>query len=443
MSTKGLVVSVLLGCLGGAMAPSGAVAAIPTSSSTATAPTPAAGLRLVPGSTRKVEQLVGDVDRATKRPTVSRTEKRFGIGGTDLGSSFEHEGKLYFLFGDTISRSGGGDALGTTSAKSGEGGVRLDFVTGSNGKWLKIKPPGIDMDALEVPLAGVSVGGEIYLMVKTNHTAGGSTDVSKLVRFDDRTQRFKVLRDVSRLPAGHFVYVSLHHATRSPDRRAPGAGAVRADVGRGDLSEQQPLPRDHSRGDLETGAGTRYFAGLDAAGEPTWADDESRAAPLFEQPEIGDLSVSFVRELGLWLMLYDAWPGRPGRGGGVQLRTSATPWGPWSAPELVLGLVDAKEQSSSTWPTPTTGSSGPSSTPAARAGSRCRARSTPRTSSSASPGSNGSGGRAAEAVLPAVDLEPVRRRADALGVHGSAVSGAEGCLACRTAEVFAPLIPFR
>jgi hypothetical protein len=113
-------------------------------------------------------------------------------------------------------------------------------------------------------------------------------------------------------------------------------------VGHGDLSEEQPLPRGHPRG----GLGNRRRRRRDAAGEPTWDDDESRAAPLFEQPEIGDLSVSFVRELGLWLMLYDAWPGRPDRahlGGGVQLRTSATLWGPWSAPEQVLSLVDARE----------------------------------------------------------------------------------------------------
>jgi hypothetical protein len=355
-STIGWLASLLLGCMGVAMAPTVAVAATPTSSSTATAPAPATGLRFVPGSTRKVEQLVGDVDLATKRPTVSRTEKRFGIGGTDLGSSFEHEGKLYFLFGDTVSRSGGGDAMGTTAAKSGEGGVRLDFVTGANGKWLRVKPPGVDMDAVEVPLAGVSVGGEIYLMVKTNHTTGASpdasTDISKLVHFDDQAKRFRVLRDVSRLPAGHFVQVSLHHAT-DPIAGLPEPGPSVLMWGTGIYRKSNAYLAVTPAETFATGgprparaSGTRYFAGLDAAGEPTWDDDESRAAPLFEQPEIGDLSVSFVPELDLWLMLYDVWPGRSDRAdrwGGVQLRTSATPWGPWSAPEQVLGLVDAKE----------------------------------------------------------------------------------------------------
>jgi hypothetical protein len=104
-----------------------------------------------------VEQLVADIDRATKRPTLSRTEERFGVIGTDLGYSFEHEGKLYFLFGDTIARGGTGDAIATTTAQSAEGGVRLDFLTGADRKFFKVRPPGVSMGTNEVPLAGVSL----------------------------------------------------------------------------------------------------------------------------------------------------------------------------------------------------------------------------------------------------------------------------------------------
>jgi hypothetical protein len=55
----------------------------------------------VPNSTQRVCQLTGDFDRAAGIPTLSQTHKRFGVIATDLGSSFEHKGKLYFLFGDT------------------------------------------------------------------------------------------------------------------------------------------------------------------------------------------------------------------------------------------------------------------------------------------------------------------------------------------------------
>lgn len=142
MSSIWLIVSMLLGCQG---------CSIPLTKAVATLIAPAAHaastvsvvrqsgsssprLTFIPGSTQKVEQLIGDVDRETKRPTLSRTEERFGIIGTDLGYSFEHEGKLFFLFGDTIARGGTGDSIATTTAQSGEGGVRLDFVTGADGQ---------------------------------------------------------------------------------------------------------------------------------------------------------------------------------------------------------------------------------------------------------------------------------------------------------------------
>src|SRR3954468_4623839 len=61
-------------------------------------------LEYVSGSTAKVEQLVGDYDIATKQRTFNQTASRYGIFGTDLGNSFEHNGRAYFLFGDTIGK---------------------------------------------------------------------------------------------------------------------------------------------------------------------------------------------------------------------------------------------------------------------------------------------------------------------------------------------------
>jgi hypothetical protein len=52
-------------------------------------------------SVEKVRQLTGDLDRQTGKPVSSRSQTRFGVAGTDLGSSFEHKGRLWFLFGDT------------------------------------------------------------------------------------------------------------------------------------------------------------------------------------------------------------------------------------------------------------------------------------------------------------------------------------------------------
>ncbi|MBI3952210.1 MAG: DUF4185 domain-containing protein [Acidobacteria bacterium] len=70
-------------------------------------------VRYVPGSSQKICQLTGELDRERQQFTLNRTESRFGIWGTDLGASFEHDGRIYFLFGDTIGRrrGDGGDLL--------------------------------------------------------------------------------------------------------------------------------------------------------------------------------------------------------------------------------------------------------------------------------------------------------------------------------------------
>ncbi len=54
----------------------------------------------------KVSQLTGDFDRQLNQPTLSLTGKLYGVVGTDLGSSFQHAGRTYFLFGDTVTDQG-------------------------------------------------------------------------------------------------------------------------------------------------------------------------------------------------------------------------------------------------------------------------------------------------------------------------------------------------
>ena len=135
---------------------------------TAPGPAPAPGkpakpvLRYAAGSTVKVEQLIGDGDKEQHRPTLSRTFTRFGVLGTDLGHSFEHEGHSYLLFGDTVGHvSWAEDTIATTDARDPEQGIRLDFLMASKGKYLLIKPPGISMGPLETSVGGISLGGRM------------------------------------------------------------------------------------------------------------------------------------------------------------------------------------------------------------------------------------------------------------------------------------------
>ena len=54
----------------------------------------------VPGSSQKICQLTEEMDRQLGVPTLNQTETLWGLEGVDLGYSFEHDGKLFFLFGD-------------------------------------------------------------------------------------------------------------------------------------------------------------------------------------------------------------------------------------------------------------------------------------------------------------------------------------------------------
>jgi hypothetical protein len=224
----------------------------------ATLPSPADPvLRYVPGSSVKVEQLLGEEDKQLHQPTLSQTATRYGIEGTDLGSSFESAGRVFFLFGDTVGRLRRAlDTIGTTDATDPESGVRLDFLESASG-YLTIEPPGISMGPFEVPVAGISLGGQVYVVVSTNHSEDRSTDRSVLTKFTPPAN-FQPLRTISQLPKGHFVKMSMHIEPGTIAGLPPGGpfvlvwgtGAYRMN------SEDLPQLRLHDLSKMTTSAAT-------------------------------------------------------------------------------------------------------------------------------------------------------------------------------------------
>jgi hypothetical protein len=85
--------------------------------------------------------------------------------------------------------------------------------------------------------------------------------------------------------------------------------------------------------DFETGKGTRYFAGLDGSRAPIWSEKESDAVPIVGNSTMGDVSVTWCKDLRLWLMTYDS---RPPETRGILFSYSSTPWGPWSEPQVIF-----------------------------------------------------------------------------------------------------------
>jgi len=298
-------------------------------------------LTYVPGSTHKINQLIGELDKQTHQPTLSRTESRYQLQGTDLGYSFEHLGKIYFLFGDTVgARNGALDSIATTESEPDavdpERGVRLDFLTQSPGLYLTVRPPGISMGAFEVPTAGISLNHQMYVVVDTGHSEDWRTDRAVLTRvnFPVTPTGFQPLRTISQRPEGKFLKMSMH---TQPGAIAglPDGGPFVITWGTGYYRHSDLYLSIVPASQFESGRGVRYYAGLDTHGAPRWESLESAATPIITNGTLGNVSVSWCEELKLWLMTYDS---RAPAQAGILFSYSTTPWGPWSAPQLLFNV---------------------------------------------------------------------------------------------------------
>jgi hypothetical protein len=298
-------------------------------------------LTWIPGSTVKVEQMIGDCDYTAQAktglctPTTSRTITRAKVEGTDLGASYESQGKLIFLFGDTLGPATAtnyfaSDTIASSVSTDPAAGLALDFFTNPDGTPYFIRVPGVNMGASNVPHAGIRLGNTTYVVCNTgadiNLPDPSSKRYSVLTRFDEEARRFTSLRTVSSMPNGRFVTTAVYAS--GSEVLMWGLGAYRAsDV------YLATVPASS----FESGQGTRYFTGL-VNGEPTWSNSESAAVPVVADtnpmPSIGNVSVTFSTDLGLWLMTFDG--GTSQSTAGVYFAYASEPWGPWSEPQLVF-----------------------------------------------------------------------------------------------------------
>jgi len=231
-------------------------------------------LSYIPGSTVKVEQLIGEEDKERHRPTLSRTFTRFDVLGTDLGYSFEHDGHCFFLFGDTVGHvSWAEDTIAMTDARDPEKGVRLDFLMDGKGKYLVIAPPGISMGPFETPVGGISIGGQMYVVVRTTHSKDWTKDRAVLTKFIP-PGKFHPLRTMSTPPTARFITQSLH-LQPGPMPRLPAGGPYVIIWGTGKYRKSDAYLSIVPAAHFESGQGTLYFTGVDAVGRRQ--DDNERA----------------------------------------------------------------------------------------------------------------------------------------------------------------------
>ena len=277
----------------------------------------------------KVAQLVGEIDRERNQPTLNRTLSRYGLYGTDLGVTFRHKGKTYILFGDTDGVSGG-DAMAEVVRASPDTGLELSFFERPKGRYQPVFIPGIRQDGFEVPMAGTSVAGKMYVYHTTDHRPDFLMGRSVVAVSEDDGATFRYLYDLS---TSHFINVSLVGVDSSSWKGLPrhsGEGLLL--FGSGNYRKSDVRLAFQPAQEIESRKGICYFSGPDSAGFPEWSCREDQAQPLFSQPCVGELSVTFNHFIRKWIMLYNCGTDRQT----IVLRTSDKPWGPWSDPQVIF-----------------------------------------------------------------------------------------------------------
>ena len=157
---------------------------------------------------------------------------RFDVLGHDLGANFEHNGRLIFLFGDTIGAESpynpvwtsvsnpfqylGGDTFASSDTLRAEDGLLLNYFVGSAPSHANTIQPVYPAGATpascapkgtiatggdDVPSGGLSLNGQIDFSYSSGSDASAFyshlNNCSILVRFDEATQTFTAGREIS------------------------------------------------------------------------------------------------------------------------------------------------------------------------------------------------------------------------------------------------------
>jgi hypothetical protein len=184
--------------------------------------------------TTRICQLTGEYDRTGWKPWFSgkppfafnKTESRYAIRGTDLGVSFEHKNRVYFLFGDTWrvgetwQNHSDEDAIAFCTDASVQGGLSLTFYKQAP------KVAGIKQGTFNVPLDGFSHQGRMFCFFETDSRRIKGKEIDGK-RIDDVDLMGRSLLAVSEsdgfyfvpllnFSANKFINVSVEHAFIDP-----------------------------------------------------------------------------------------------------------------------------------------------------------------------------------------------------------------------------------
>ncbi len=270
------------------------------------------------------------VARLTGAESINNTPA-VGIGGTDLGHMVVHQGRTFFLFGDTFSGStpdeGGHwrwNTLAWSSDPTPADGILFDgWITGGGGLARQVIRSNYMNPITEIPTGAISLGDRIYAWFMSVNWWGPpgqwTINYAGLAYTEDDGQSFTVVPEF-RLPGNtNFGMVAASLRTDLPAGQDPHVYVWGTPSGRlGGIKLARVLPAE-----IADATAYQYFGGL-SAGQPVWVQHET-SAPLIVPPTVGELSVMYNSAARRWTMLYFNHSLYR-----IEVRQSRTPWGPWS-----------------------------------------------------------------------------------------------------------------
>jgi len=272
-------------------------------------------------STRKILQLTGDNDQPLGKATNSLTGLSASLFATDLGSTFEHNGKLMFLFGDTWGgRDGLLDSI-ATSTSTDPFSLQIDVTKAPDGKWRPITPPGLNHAEFCVPSHGISIDGTIYVVFTQPGSAGAIMKRSFMIASSDDGATWQTLYQLNNGTESNPKFVNVWLEEHGDYIYMFGCGQYRA---------SSPYLARALKTAFPQKSAWEYYAGV-LNENPVWSSMLAAATPLFIHNQLGEFSCCWIQELDCWVMLYNS-----GNPRGITLRRAATPWGPWSGGTVIM-----------------------------------------------------------------------------------------------------------
>jgi hypothetical protein len=269
---------------------------------------------------------------------------RYQAGYMDLGSMFEADGRVWFVFGDTFEdrpadMTGGGgsswrsNTMAWTTDDDPSDGITLDGMivdpAGSAKELLSSKK--IDGDEITViPTYGFAVGDVMYLHYMSVRHWGdpGEWEVNGagLARSTDHGEHWtKVVHGPHWGPESGFVQVSVAHATEGGTDWLYVWGITHGRFGGVRLAR---VPADR----VEAPSAWRYYSGT-SHGRADWSVSQAKAV-LVVDDTVGELSVVWSDYLQRWIMTSSR------AGTGAVIREGISPQGPWGAPRTLVSEAD-------------------------------------------------------------------------------------------------------